>query len=321
MFNSYRFGKRSYLIARLLTWGERYLFAPRGFDYLISLFLLPLSLLYTLLLFMRFIMTKPKDLGIAIISVGNLVIGGSGKTPVTIALALQYDKVAVVLRGFGRESQGTIVVSQSGNILVDVKISGDEAMLLAKSLPKATVIVASDRVEGIQKAKSLGCEIVFLDDGYSKHFIKKLDLILEAQTKPYLPLCIPSGPYREKLWWGKKAHVFVEGVDFKRKVEVSNPTKDMLLVTAISKPWRLDPYLPEVIGKKTFIDHYAFSKEELELLIKMSKASSILTTQKDAVKMEHFGLELSILELSLDISDTMSQLINQYIKTNRCKKI
>lgn len=298
----------------LLAWGERYLFTPKGLDYLISLFLLPLSLLYTLVLYLRFVLTKPKDLGIPIISIGNLVIGGSGKTPVTIALALKYENVAVVLRGYGRSSEGTILISERGNILEDVRVSGDEAMLLAQSLPKATIIVATNRVEGILKAKELGVKIVFLDDGYSKHFIKKLDLILEPLHKSYLPFCIPSGPYRELKWWGKSAFVFKEEEDFKRRVDLKNPTERMLLVTAISKPWRLDPYLPKVVGKKSFIDHYHFSKEELVDLMQHYEATSIVTTQKDAVKMQAFGLELSILELSLEISDTMSQLVENYIR-------
>ena len=259
-------------------------------------------------------MTKSEDFGLPIISIGNLVIGGSGKTPVTIALASKYDDVVVLLRGFGRSSEGTIVISKHGKILEDVNTSGDEAMLLAQSLPKATVIVASDRREGIIKAKELGAKVLFLDDGYSKHFIKKLDIILEPFKKPYLPFCIPSGPYREQKWWGKEVFTYIEEVDFKRQVTLKNPTDRMLLVTAISKPWRLDPYLPEVIGKKTFIDHYKFSKDELHDLVKSYAATSIVTTEKDAVKMHGFGLELSILELSLEISDTMSQKIENYIK-------
>ena len=302
------------MIQWLLAWGERYLFAPKGIDYLISFLLLPLSFLYTLILYLRFLLIGPKDFGIPIISIGNLVIGGSGKTPVTIALASRYEDVAIILRGYGRASSGTILISHRGEILTDVKSSGDEAMLLAKSLPKASVIVANDRVEGIKKAKELDLKIVFLDDGYSKHFIKKLDIVLEPLSKPYLPFCIPSGPYREQRWWGKKTDVFVEERDFKREVKLTNPTQRMLLVTAISKPWRLDPFLPEVVGKKTFIDHYQFRKDELVELMNSYQATSIVTTEKDAVKMEGFRLELSILELSLEISDTMSQTIENYIR-------
>jgi tetraacyldisaccharide 4'-kinase len=304
------------LIDKISLWGERYLFTPKGLDYLLALLLLPLSLFYTLVMYIRFITTTVTSFNIPIVSVGNLVIGGSGKTPVTIALASQYKNAAVVLRGYGRNSQGTIVVSDGESILEDVTVSGDEAMLLAKKLPSTIIIVATDRVEGIDKAKEMGAKVLFLDDGYSKHFIKKLDLILEPNQRNYLPLCIPSGPMREKLWWGKKALVLQEDRDFSRKVTVCDATNMMLLVTAISKPWRLDKYLPEVVGKEYFIDHYSFKKEELVSLMQNYNATSILTTQKDAVKMQKFDLPLSILDLDLHISDTMSQKIDNYIKEN-----
>ena len=74
----------------------------------------------------------------------------------------------------------------------------------------------------------------------------------------------------------------------------------MLLVTAISKPKRLDKFLPKsVIGKIYFADHHYFSKNELEKLIKKYNATSILTTQKDEVKMREFNLNISIMELEI----------------------
>ena len=248
-------------------------------------------------------------------------MGGSGKTPVTIALAKQHEHSAIVLRGYGRASSGTIVVSDGEKILVDVSTSGDEAMLLAKSLPKAFVIVATNRKEGIIKAQELGAQVIWLDDGYSKHFIKKFDVLLEPATKAYLPFCLPAGPYREKLWKGKQALIVQEERDFAREVTVVDPTKKMLLITGISKPWRLDPYLPDsVIEKVYFPDHYAFTKEELDELVVKHQATSILTTQKDAVKMESFGYKLSILDLSIKVDGTITKKIDNYIKENACKR-
>jgi len=113
-------------------------------------------------------MAKQIEFGIPIISVGNIIVGGSGKTPVTINLASKYEDVCIILRGYGRASKGLQVVSLRGKILVDVKTSGDEAMLLANSLPKATVIVSENRVTAILKAKELACKIIFLDDGFYK---------------------------------------------------------------------------------------------------------------------------------------------------------
>ena len=64
------------------------------------------------------------------------------------------------MRGYGRDSKGLYVVSLNGKILEDVK-TWDEAMLLANSLPKATIIVSENRIKAILKAKELGCKIIF----------------------------------------------------------------------------------------------------------------------------------------------------------------
>ncbi len=124
-------------------------------------------------MYIRFTIKKPQDFGIDIISVGNITVGGSGKTPLVTALASKYEHAAIILRGYGRASRGLFVVKNGENILCDVSVSGDEAMIYAHKVPHAVVIVSEDRREGIIKAKELGAKIVFLDDAYSKHDIKK----------------------------------------------------------------------------------------------------------------------------------------------------
>lgn len=300
---------------QLYFWVERYLFSPNFFQKLISYLLLPLSWLYCFIVYSKRKFATPINYGVPIISIGNLIVGGSGKTPFTIALASQLDHVAIVLRGYKREGSGLSVVSQYGVIMSMVAKSGDEAMLMAKMLPQATVIVGENRVEGILKAKSLGAKIVILDDGFSKSGIKKLDILL----KPALPMpnnfCLPSGPYRESSSLYKKVDlVAVEDRDFHRVVEIKNPTHRMVLVTAISKPQRLDKYLPSFIEKVYYPDHYHYSGSELESILRKYSADSILTTQKDAVKMENFRIDLSILELNLTIEPYIYDRVNQYIK-------
>ena len=61
-----------------------------------------------------------KDFGIPIVSVGNLIVGGSGKTPFVITLASRFKNVTIISRGYGRKSQGLVEVSQNGEVLVDV---------------------------------------------------------------------------------------------------------------------------------------------------------------------------------------------------------
>ena len=297
----------------LIFWGEKYLFSPGLFEKLLSIILLPLSALYCFVVWLKYKNADPIDMNIDIVSVGNLIVGGSGKTPLTVALAKNYENTAIVLRGYGRESEGLHVVSDSKKILCDVKTSGDEAMLYANLLPKAIVVVAEDRIEGIAKVKEMGAELVFLDDAYSKHFIKKLDiLILSEQQNSF---CLPSGPFRERLWKGKEVITVQEESDFKRKVSITNEAGKMVLITAISKPQRLDPFLPKnVIAKYYFPDHYSFNKNELNELLSSSHADSILVTHKDAVKMQDFDLPLSFLDLELEVAQEIHQKIQEYVK-------
>jgi len=284
---------------KLVFWVEGYFYNPSLVQKLLSFLLLPLSWLYCFVMFIRFRLQKPQDFGLKIVSVGNLTVGGSGKTPLVTALAKKHPNSAVILRGYGRESHGILVVKNQQAILCDVKQSGDEAMIYAKKLQDSVVIVSEERKIAIQKAKELDCEIIFLDDAYSKHDIKKLDILIDVKTKNNF--CLPSGPYRERLWKTKEAKIVKEGVDFSREVEVKNSTSRMTLVTAIARPQRLDAFLPPVIAKNYFEDHHSFTKAELELILQKDKASSLLVTFKDYVKIESFGLPLSLLDLEVKV--------------------
>jgi tetraacyldisaccharide 4'-kinase len=266
----------------------------------------------------KFRSSKPVDYGIDVVSIGNLTVGGSGKTPLTTALAGRYEKSAIVLRGYGRKSQGLHVISNGEKILCDVSISGDEAMIYAQKLSGVIVIVCKKREEGIIKAKEMGAKLVFLDDGYSKHHIKKLDLLIASETKN--SYCLPSGPYRERVWNGKKVQFVKDGIDFTRAVHVKDATPKMALVTAIARPQRLDAFLPEVISKHYFEDHYFFTKEELEWILYLTGASSLLVTYKDYVKIKDFGISISLLDLELDVDQRVFDLIDDYRKENNAKK-
>ena len=269
-------------------------------------------MLYCIVVAYKRLMAKPFDFGIPIISIGNLIVGGSGKTPLTIALAKEKKNAAVVLRGYGRKSKGTIVVSNRGVIEVDVEKSGDEAMLLAKSLPKAIIIVAENRVDGILKAKELGSEIIFLDDGFRHHNIKKFDILIRPEVEPTNIFCLPSGGYREtKMMYSFVPLVLQDGKDFKRIVSFKQNGKiikdlpdKLLLLTAISKPDRLLKYLPkdkELICK-TFVDHYNFTKKDIDTILTNYKDYTIITTAKDMVKLEKFNLKnIILIDLEIEI--------------------
>ena len=295
----------------LVFWVENYFYNPSLFQKLLSFTLLPLSWLYCLLIYIIYKTKTPQDLGVDVVGVGNLNIGGNGKTPLVCALAHSYEDVAIVLRGYGRESKGLVVVKDKTSILCDVDISGDEAMIYAHKLLDAIVIVSEDRKKGIKKAKELGAKIVFLDDAYSKHDIKKLDLLIDIEIENNF--CLPSGAFRERIWSSKEVVLLKEGVDFKRVVELKDATSKMALVTAIAKPQRLDKYLPEVIEKNYFEDHHHYTKGELQAILDKSGAESLLVTYKDLVKIERFGFRLSLLDLEIDLDEKIFKIIGDYI--------
>lgn len=311
----------------LVKWIEQYLFFPSPFQRIISLLFLPLTLLYCIVTTYKRVSKKAKYFGIPVVSVGNLLVGGTGKTPVTIALSKSYEDVAVVLRGYGRVSKGLFVISLRGEILEDVSVSGDEAMLLAKALPSATIIVSENRTNAIIKAKELGCKVVFLDDGYGKHEIMKYDLLLRPKDEPTNIFCLPSGGYRDsKMMYSFADCVLKEDIDFKREISFKDnqnnsieelPSKTILL-TAISKPYRLLEYLPEGMDMISYPDHYNFTQEDISSIQEKYPAFSIVTTAKDMVKLTHLNIksDLYLMDLIVKIDENIQSKVTEYIKSH-----
>lgn len=281
---------------------EELFFNPKWYHYFWILFFLPISIVYGLIMLLRRVLTKKKRFAIPIVSVGNLIVGGSGKTPMIIALAKEFKEIAIVSRGYGRASKGLFKVSNNGKILCDVKISGDEAMLLALNLPNSSIYVSEKREDAINLAIKEGAKTIFLDDGFNRVNIDKFEILLEPKKiKNYLPF--PSGAFREFYFTKYFADINLkEERDFKRKVKIKNKTEKMLLITAISNPKRLNQFLPkETIGKIYLPDHSYFSKQEIEELLRKYTPTSILCTQKDEVKLKDMGFDLSVMILEIEI--------------------
>lgn len=277
-----------------------------------------------LIILIKRAIAKQIEFGIPIISVGNIIVGGSGKTPVTIKLASNYENACVILRGYGRASKGLFVISHNGKILEDVKTSGDEAMLLANSLPKATIIVSENRIKAILKAKELGCEIIFLDDGFSKYTISKFNILLRPKDEPTNIFCLPSGGYREPKGFYAQADIeMVEGKDFKRIITIKKDGKTCqlpektILLTAISKPKRLLEYLPKNTKMVSFPDHYTFTKEDIDKIQEENSDYAIVTTGKDFVKLREFNIKnLYLMDLDIEFDKNIDfSLLNQYLES------
>lgn len=297
------------------TFFEQMFFNPKWYHYPLIIILLPFSFIYGITMWLRRKLVKPLCFGLPVISVGNLIVGGSGKTPFVIALASRFADVAVVSRGYGRKSTGLIEVSDKGKILTDVEQSGDEPMLMAKSLPCASVIVCENRKEGIELAKMKGAKIIILDDGFNRVEIEKFDILLEPlQIKNYYTF--PSGPFREFAGTGKEADIIAkEEKTFTRVVHIENETDKMVLITAISNPKRLDKYLPKSMVQKIYYDDHAyFNEEDLQKILQKYKASSLLCTSKDKVKLEGFKLPISEMKLKLEIKNEIFTQVDAYIE-------
>ncbi len=225
---------------------------------------------------------------------------------------------AVLLRGYKRASRGVLVVSEMGEILCDEKESGDEAMMIAKVLPQASVIVSENRDEGIKRAKELGAKVIFLDDAFHKCY-EKFDIVIDVKTPNRF--CLPLGPYRLPRFFLRYANLVVkEGRDFTRNVTIQNPTAKMVLVTAIANPKRLLSFIPKDMPYYFFPDHHRFSKEEIDAIIQKERPTSLLVTAKDIVKLQKFGYPLSLLQLQLEIREEIIAKIDSYIKDYHAKK-
>lgn len=117
-----------------------------------------------------------------VISVGNLSIGGTGKTPL-VELLIEYcsafGTLAVVSRGYARKSRGTVVVSNGKGNFGSVLESGDEPMQIARKYPSTIVVVDEDRSRGVRKAIELGATMIVLDDGFQHRFVERdIDIVV-----------------------------------------------------------------------------------------------------------------------------------------------
>jgi tetraacyldisaccharide 4'-kinase len=307
----------------MIDFFEKLYYSPKWYHFLVGVVLLPISAIYALVGALKSVTSKEVDYSIKIISIGNLTVGGSGKTPFAIELINHLNtkysaKIFYISRGYGRQSSGLVVVKNSNKILASVEQSGDEAMLVAKEC-SCGVIVSEDRVKAINLAKSYGANLIILDDAFSKVNIKKFDILLEPANLPNR-LVLPSGPFREIASAKSRANLILkEGKDFKRVVNFSNLSDNMLLVTAIANPSRLKEFLPKgVVGSFVFKDHDYFNRDKIIEKMQEVNAKTILVTQKDMVKLENFNLPISVMKLRLDINiKAIKQIEEYYEEQNR----
>ncbi len=291
-----------------------------------------------------------------VISVGNLSVGGTGKTPAVIFLARElasYGHVAVLSRGYRRRSPRTyLTLPRSRRLDYDAcKIFGDEPVMIAyQNLNNISVHVGVDRYRcGIMALQRTPADVFLLDDGFQHMGLHRdLDIVLIDGTRDPSNLDLfPAGPLREPvenlanadvIWITRCATDGSHKIDLKNLARIS---PDSLVVTsrykahkvcslvdhstcsltqienrnlfafcAVGTPEGFYDTLREcganLTGTASFPDHHCYTKRELEKLFRKAKASgatALITTEKDAVRVENSpGWPMPVLELRVKIN-------------------
>jgi tetraacyldisaccharide 4'-kinase len=160
---------------------------------------------------------RQRRLARSVISVGNLSMGGTGKTPVVAAIAQHLvaagERPAILSRGYGRADQadGVVVVSDGTTIKETIERSGDEPLMLARQVPGAVVCVCPDRhLAGMLAERQLGCTVHILDDGFQHiELARNLDILVTTIGEIPNGRVIPMGRLREPADAAARAHFLV----------------------------------------------------------------------------------------------------------------
>jgi tetraacyldisaccharide 4'-kinase len=278
---------------------------------------------------------------VPVISIGNLSVGGTGKTPLVDYLARYYLRqgwrVAVVSRGYGSRGKGVRVVSAGSGPMLDVSLCGDEPMLLARRNPGLLVLVAQRRAHALRHAvEALKAEIVLLDDGFQHLAVARdCDIVLLDARRPFgNGRVLPAGLLRERPSALQRGQVFVlsradrdtpllplpgpvlrcrhrlagEAVSLSgHRVSLSElKTKRGVAFAGIADPEAFFAGLVaaglQLSATLAFSDHAAYNEAERQrLYASAARAEYVLTTEKDAVKLAGLSLPWPCYQVGLEL--------------------
>lgn len=251
-----------------------------------------------------------------VISIGNIIAGGTGKTPLIIYLAELLKnsgvKVGIIAGGYKRKSKGLIVVHDNNKIATTVEKSGDEAYLLAEKL-KIPILIHNKKYLALSELDNLfDIDVVLIDDGFQHRKISRnLDIvIINDKTIKEFNL-IPKGYLREEKSNLKRADILiyrdldVELEEFKSiksfhiKTDINKAKIDdekAIILTAIANPSNfvnfLNKYNANIEKVFAFKDHHFFKNTEIDKVIDFISTKQIkiiYTTEKDKIKLNKFN--------------------------------
>jgi tetraacyldisaccharide 4'-kinase len=255
---------------------------------------------------LRRAVARPYRAPVPVICIGNLVAGGSGKTPVALSLAAicaaRGITTAIVMRGYGGKLAGPVRVDPERH---NAEAVGDEALL---SAVQTTCWIARDRPAGVRAAVADDAETVILDDGFQNpHVAKDLSLVVVDAAAGFGNCrLIPAGPLRERIATGlarADAVVLVgDGVVPAVNRPILRVSLDpidggrfagarVLAFAGIGRPEKFFASLRALgaglVGERSFPDHHAYSAAELAALRRdaASVAARLVTTRKDWVRL------------------------------------
>jgi tetraacyldisaccharide 4'-kinase len=253
---------------------------------------------------------KVHKLARPVVSIGNISVGGSGKTPFVIALGelLQQQGIEfdVLSRGYGRRSTAIAVVDPNGT----PEQFGDEPLLIARKL-RVPVIVGADRYQaGVLAEKQFSSKLHLLDDGFQhRRLHRDFDIVLlpaEDQSGTLLPM----GRLRETLSALQRADAVVlpdtaenppqaKSVwRARRQIEIA-PDGRLIAFCGIARPRQFFDALKaahqEIAGTITFRDHHRYAQRDIDRLLDLKKQTGALgfvTTEKDAINLGTLSAQL-----------------------------
>jgi len=276
---------------------------------------------------------KVRRLARPVVSIGNISVGGSGKTPFVIALGelLQQQGIEfdVLSRGYGRRSTEIAVVDPNGT----PEQFGDEPLLIARKL-RAPVIVGADRYQaGLVAEKRFSSKLHLLDDGFQhRRLHRDFDIVLLPEEDQRGTL-LPTGRLREALSALKRADVIVLADPSakplhaksiwraRRQLEIAADRR-LIAFCGIARPRQFFDALKaahqEIAGTLTFRDHHRYAQRDIDRLLALKKqtgAAGFVTTEKDAINLGTLSAQLqplrtATLRIDLESHDTvMAELL------------